>query len=332
MVEEAGIKVLFHTDFIEPVLDGGRITGAVISNKAGLQMVEAKVVVDCTGDGDVAYRSGVPCHFGNENGKPQPSTAFFHINNVDSAKLEADVQKHLHEFRKVDGVSYRALHWWVAEAEKNGEWDIARKSVNIYKCVQNDEWCVNCSRIQNVDSTDPESLTSAEIEGRKQVQQLMNFFHKYVPGCENATLMTTGSHLGIRESRHIEGDYILTADDLLSATMFEDTVFVTASALDIHGRGGGMKTQYTPLTAGKWYGIPYRSLLPKGVEGLLVAGRCLSATSDAAGAIRVMPPVMAMGQAAGVAAALAVKNSSTPRTVDVTALQEVLTKQKVFLG
>ena len=119
MVEEAGIKVLFHTDFIEPILKGGRITGAVISNKAGLQMVDAKVVIDCTGDGDVAYRSGVPCHFGNENGKPQPSTAFFHINNVDSKKLEADVQKHLHEFRKVDGVSYRALHWWVAEAEKN---------------------------------------------------------------------------------------------------------------------------------------------------------------------------------------------------------------------
>jgi hypothetical protein len=114
--------------------------------------------------------------------------------------------------------------------------------------------------------------------------------------------------------------------------MFEDTVFVTASALDIHGRGGGMKTQYTPLTAGKWYGIPYRSLLPKGVEGLLVAGRCLSATSDAAGAIRVMPPVMAMGQAAGAAAALAVKNSVTPRAVDVPSLLDVLRRQKVFLG
>ena len=330
MVEEAGVKVLFHSNFVEPILKGNKITGAVISNKAGFQIVEAKVVIDCTGDGDVAYRSGVPCHFGNENGKVQPSTAFFHINNVDSEKLEADVQKHLHEFRKVDGVSYRALHWWVLKAIDNGEWDIARRSVNIYKCVQPHEWVVNCSRIQNVDSTDPESMTAGEIEGRKQIQQLMNFFHKYVPGCENAVLMASGSHLGIRESRHIEGDYVLTAEDLLSAKMFEDNIFVTASAVDVHGSGG--KTQYKPLTAGKWYGIPYRTLLPKNVEGLLVAGRCLSATSEAAGAIRVMPPVMAMGQAAVVAAALAVKNSSTPRTVDVTALQEVLTKQKVFLG
>lgn len=332
MVEEAGVKVLFHTNFVEPILNDGRITGVVIANKAGMQIVNAKVVIDCTGDGDVAYRSGVPCHFGNDKGKPQPSTAFFHINNVDYKKLEADVEKHLHEFRKVDGVSYRALHWWVAEAEKNGEWDIARKSVNIYKCVKPDEWCVNCSRIQNVDATDPESMTKGEIEGRKQIQQLMNFFHKYVPGCENATLMASGSHLGIRESRHIEGDYILTAEDLLSAKMFEDSVFVTASAVDVHGSGGGMKTQYTPLTAGKWYGIPYRSLLPKGVEGLLVAGRCLSATSDAAGAIRVMPPAMAMGQAAGAAASLAVKNSVTPRGVDVPELLDVLRRQKVFLG
>ena len=332
MVEEAGIKVLFHTDFVEPVMKGNAIRGAVISNKAGFQLVNAQVVVDCTGDGDVAFRAGVPCHFGNANGKPQPSTMFFHINNVDYKKLEADVEKHLHEFRKVDGVSYRALHWWVAEAEKAGEWDIARKSVNIYKCVQPDEWAVNCSRISNVDATDPESITDAEMIGRKQVQQLMHFFHKYVPGCENATLMATGSHIGIRESRHVEGDYILTAEDLLSATVFEDSVFLAASAVDVHGGGGAMKTQYTTLTAGRWYGIPYRSLLPKGVEGLLVAGRCLSATSDAAGAIRVMPPAMAMGQAAGTAAAIAVKGSVTPRGVDVPTLVNTLKNNKVFLG
>lgn len=332
MCQEAGVKVLFHSTFVEPVMSGNQVKGAVIMTKAGLQTISAKVVIDCTGDADVAFRAGVPCTFGNAEGRPQPSTAFFHINNVDYKRLEADVQKHLHEFRKVDGVSYRALHWWVAEAEKAGEWDLARKSVNIYKCVQPDEWAVNCSRIANVNATDPESLSGAEMVGRKQVQDLLYFLRKYVPGCENATLMATGSHLGIRESRHIEGEYMLTAEDLLSATMFEDTVFVAASAVDVHGAGGSLKTQYTPLTAGKWYGIPFRSLVPKGVEGLLVAGRCLSATSDAAGAIRVMPPAMAMGQAVGAAAALAVKNSVAPRSVDTTALREVLLAQKVFLG
>ncbi len=333
MVAEAGVEVLFHSQFVSPILKGKNLKGAVLLTRKGLEGVSAQVVIDATGDGDVAFRSGVPCEFGNEAlGKVQPCTMFFHMNNVDSARLEADVQAHLHEFRKVDGVSYRALHWRVAEAEAAGKWDIARKSVNIYKCVQDDEWAVNCSRLPNVDSTDPASLSAAESTGRKQVDALMDFFHTFVPGCENATLMCSGSIVGIRESRHARGEHVLTAEELIESIVPEDSILVASNSVDVHGGGkSALSTTYTTIK-GKWYGVPYRCLVPVEVDGLLLAGRCLSATSDAAGAVRVMPPAMAMGHAAGVAAALAVRNRITPREVDPEAVRRELLAQKAFLG
>jgi hypothetical protein len=289
--------------------------------------------IDATGDGDVAYRAGVPCEFGNKAaGTVQPATLFFKINNVDSPKLIADVEAHLSEFKKVNGVSYRALFWRVAQAEAAGEWDIARKSVNLYRCVKEDEWAINSTRISNIDSTNSESLTSGEIEGRRQVNELMNFFHKYVPGCENATLMSTAETLGIRESRHIIGEYILSADDLLNGKVPEDSIFLASNSVDIHGRFGGNTTEYLTVKNGRWYGVPYRSLLPKEIDNLIAAGRCLSASSDAAGAVRVMPPCMAMGQAAGTAAAIALKAGISPKSIDTKDLITALKGDKVFLG
>ncbi|MCF0174518.1 MAG: FAD-dependent oxidoreductase [Bacteroidales bacterium] len=332
MVIEAGIKVIYHADFVEPIIKGSAIRGAVLLTQKGLGSVVAKQVIDCTGDATVAYRSGVPCVFGNGEGGVQPSSTFFTMSNVDSKKLEADVQKHLHEFRRVDGVSYRCLHWRVAQAEAVGEWPIPdRKSINIFKRVRNDEWTVNCSRVKNIDATDSESLTEGEIAGRKQVWELMRFFRKYVPGCEDAVLMKSAYTLGIRESRHIQGLETLQADNLLNCVVPEDSIFLASNSVDIHGKGGSNRTQYTPIY-GKWYGVPYKTLVPVGIDNLLVAGRCLSATSDAAGAVRVMPPVMAMGQAAGTAAALCVKGGVTPATIDFEALRSELIKGKVFLG
>lgn len=260
------------------------------------------------------------------------SHSVFKINCVDSAKLIADVEPHLGEFKKVDGVSYRALFWRVAEAEAAGEWDIARKSVNLYRNVRPDEWSINSTRISNVDSTSSESLTEAEIEGRRQVQELMHFFRKYVPGCENAALMCSAETVGIRESRHIAGEYVLAADDLLDGKVPEDSVFLASNSVDIHGRFGGSTTEYLTVRNGRWYGVPYRSLVPKGIDNLLVAGRCLSASSDAAGAVRVMPPCMAMGQAAGTAAAIALKAGIQPRSIDIADLLSELKKDNVFLG
>ena len=181
-----------------------------------------------------------------------------------------------------------------------------------------------------VDSTNNESLTFAEIEGRKQADEIIKFFRKYVPGCKDARIKSTASHIGIRESRHIQGEYRLTAEDLLSAKVPEDSVFIAANSVDVHGRFGPKSNEYVPIN-GDYYGVPFRCLVPQKIDNLLVAGRCLSADSTAAGAVRVMPPCMAMGQAAGTAAALSIKNKHSVRETDVKMLREILTKNNVIL-
>ena len=291
------------------------------------------MVIDATGDGTVAFRAGAPCVFGDpENNRVQPASLFFRINNVDTYRLIDDVVPHLPEFRRVNGVSYRCLHWRVAEAEAAGEWDLARKSVNIWRSVEKDQWVVNCTRIHGVDATNCESLTDAEVEGRRQVEELMHFFRKYVPGCEVATLMGTGSTMGIRESRHVQGDFVLPVQDLIDGVIPDDNILLSANSIDVHGAmGGPAGGLYMPINK-NMYGVPYRCLLPKDVEGLLLAGRCISADSPAAGAIRVMPPAMAIGQAAGTAAALCLQHGASPASLDYADLKASLLKQKVFLG
>lgn len=334
MVAEAGVKVLYHSFCLDVVKKGNNISKVTVVTKEGLKEISSKVVIDATGDGDVAFKAGVPCDLGNpeRDGAIQPTSLFFRIGNVDSAALEADVQKHLPEFRRVNNVSYRALHWNVAEAEANGEWDLARKSVNIFKSVKDDEWVVNCSRVRNINPTESESLTSGEIEGRRQVQGLMRFFRKYVAGCKDAVLLCSASTLGIRESRHPHGQYILKAEDLIDGVTPEDSIALASNSVDVHGGGDSPSSSVYTVINARWYGIPYRSLVPLGVDNLLLAGRDLSATSDAAGAVRVMPPAMAMGQAAGVAAALSVSKGVAPGNLDFADIKAALLKQSVFLG
>ncbi len=255
---------------------------------------------------------------------------FFHISNVDSDKLEADITANLDNFYRKDGVNYRSLHWRVAEAKANRDWTLDRVSIGIFRKPQKDEWCVNTSRIMGVNSTDSRSLTDAEIEGRRQADEIFRFLKKYVPGCEDARLNATASYVGIRESRHIKGEYRLTAEDLLVAKVPEDSVFIAANSVDVHGRFGPKSNEYVPIN-GQYYGVPFRSLIPQKTDGLLVAGRCLSADSTAAGAVRVMPPCMAMGQAAGVAAAIASKSGTSLRKIDTKILRSELRKDGVYL-
>ena len=331
MLTEAGVKVLYHTDFLRPVLVGETITGVLVSSKRGMEIIGGKVVVDCTGDGDVATRCGVPYEMGNEElNLMQPASMFFQISNVDPDAVEADIQANIHNFYRKDGVNYRSFHWRVTEARENGDWDLKRVSIGLFRMPKPDEWCVNTSRIMGVDSTDNESLSNAEIVGRQQAQHILHFLQKYVPGCENARIKSTASYIGIRESRHIQGDYRLTADDLLDSKVPEDSILLAANSVDVHGRFGPTSNEYVPIK-GDYYGIPYRSLLPRGVEQLLIAGRCVSADSTAAGAIRVMPPCMGMGQAAGTAAAMAVKGNTTVRKVDPQNLRKVLKEKGAYL-
>ena len=331
MLEEAGVEILYHTAFLEPVLDGHTVTGIKVASKSGIEVLEAKVVIDATGDGDVAARAGVPFEMGNEKlGLIQPATMFFHVSHVDSDAVEADVQANLHNFYRKDGVNYRSLHWRVTEARENGDWTLVRVSIGLFRMPKKDEWCVNTSRIMRVDSTDNRSLTAAEIEGRRQADEILRFFQKYVPGCENARIKSTAAHVGIRESRHIRGEYRLTSDDLLESKVPKDSVFIAANSVDVHGRFGPKSNEYVPIS-GDYYGVPYRSLVPIGIDGLLLAGRCVSADSTAAGAIRLMPPCMAMGQAAGTAAALSIQGGTTVRRVDTDDLRAVLSQNGVVL-
>ena len=332
MCAEAGVKLLYQANFVKPVMNGRRITGAVLFTPSGLERVQADWVIDATGDGNVACAAGVPYVFGDEKTKKvQPASLFFRINNVDTDRLVAEVVPHLPEFRRVNGVSYRCLHWRVAEAEAAGEWDLARKSVNMFRSVQKDQWVINCSRIHNVDPTQAENLTAAQTEGRRQVQELMHFFHKYVPGCENATLMGTGAVMGIRESRHITGDYVLPVQSLIDGIIPDDVVLLSANSIDVHGaQGGPAGGLYMPIKK-NMYGLPYRCLIPKDIDGLHVTGRCISADSAAAGAVRVMPPAMGLGQASGIAAALCIKHGVKANELDYADLKKELLNQKVYL-
>ena len=338
MLTEAGVEVLYHTSFLGVEREGERVKVVYLHTKEGVEAVTPRVIVDCTGDGDVAAQAGAPFHKGNETGdghggvKMQPASMFFRIGNVDLAKVNADIEANRDNFYRKNGVNYRSFHWRVAEARANGDWDLERVSIGMFRGVKEDEWSINTSRVMQVDGTDSRSLSRAEMIGRAQVDQIFKFLVKYVPGCENAKLLSVAPAIGIRETRHIHGIKTLTAEDCLNGVVPEDAILLAANSVDVHGKFGPMSNEYIALGPGVYYGIPYGCLVPQGVSNMLIAGRCLSATSDAAGAVRVMPPCMGMGQAAGVAAAMAAKADIAPCELDVAALRETLKEQKVYLG
>ena len=204
MCAEAGVKVLFHATFVAPVMYGDRIAGIEIFTKAGLRRIAAKVVIDATGDGDVAFRAGVPCELGDpaRGGAMQPATMFFRIGNLPEEAVEAVRRQYPQE--KMCFVSL------LKKAKADGKWHIPRPHINIYRGVKPDEWFVNVSRLNGVNAVDPQSLSDAETAGRKQVREIMDFFREYVPGARDVRLLCTASTVGIRESRHVAGEYRLT--------------------------------------------------------------------------------------------------------------------------
>lgn len=332
MLTEAGVETRYHTSFVQPLMENGRVAGALLHSKSGLETARAAVTVDCTGDADVAFRAGVQCELGDEaSGRIQPASMFFRIGNVDSRRVERDIDEHRDQFYRKDGVNYRSFHWRVAEARQNGDWTLDRVSIGMFRGVKEDEWSINTSRVMHVDGTSAQSLTMAEMEGRRQADEIFRFLRKYVPGCENAKLLSTAATIGIRETRHIKGAYTLTLEDVLQGRVFPDSVLMAANSVDVHGRFGPMSNEYLTVEGNRFYGVPYRCLVPESTDGLLVAGRCVSATSEAAGAIRVMPPCMALGQAAGIAAAQAAQRGVSPRDVDIPALRSALRQAGAYL-
>ena len=331
MLAEAGVKILYHTQLVDAETEGDRVTRIIVAMKEGLASIRAKAFIDCTGDGDLAAMAGAEYTVGNKEGKMQPATMFFTVGDVDVSKVDADIAENWGNFYRKDGINYRSLHWWVAKAKENGDWPLDRVSIGLFRGVEEDEFSINTSRVMNIDGTKSESLTEGEIAGRQQVRIIFNFLKKYVPGFENSRLILSGSTLGIRETRHIKGIKTLCVDDVLGCVVPEDSIMLAANSVDVHGKYGPKSNEYITIPAGKCYGIPYGTMIPPAFSNLAVAGRPISADCESAGAIRVMPPCMGIGQAAGTAVAMSVLEGTDLRTLDVSALREKLRAANVML-
>jgi FAD dependent oxidoreductase len=325
MCLEAGVQLRLHTFVVDALLDGTTLTGVVAASKSGLEALRSATTVDCSADGDVAARAGVPCAVGrDEDGLTQPMTLFFRVRGVDDERVRAYVTAHPEDYRPFSSL--------VMKAREDGRFPIPRRGIGLYKTLEPGVWRINTTRVHRRLGTSADDLTQAEIEGRRQMLALMAFFRATLPGFERCELLDTATQIGVRETRRITGEYTVTLEDLAAGREFDDVIALSGYPVDIHsptGDGGGVTGE---LKTANIYQIPYRAMVPHGVEHLLVAGRALSATHEALAAIRTMPAMMAMGEAAGTAAALALRAGVSPRRVAVPAVQQQLVRQGAFLG
>ncbi len=325
LLDEAGVEFLFHS-FVSGVLShSGRIGGAVLETKSGPLAIRARVTVDCTGDGDAAVAAGAPFEVGRADGLVQPMTLMFRMVEFQRAAFQAYVAQHPKQWRGVHGL-------WdlVREASAAGELELPREDILFFATPHEREVSVNSTRVTRVLGVNVWDLSYAEWESRRQMRQIAAFLRRYVPGFDSAYVAQSGVQVGVRETRRILGDYQLTADDVLAARKFDDAVARGAYPIDIHNpKGSG--TLLRRLPPGEAYDIPLRCLLPRSLEGLLVAGRCISGSHEAHSSYRVMPIVMATGQAAGVCAALAARRRVMPREVSANSVQGELARQGASL-
>ena len=337
MLKENGVEVLLYTYCAGVIKDENRLKGIIIESKAGREIILAKVIIDCTGDADVAFRSGVPCEQGDENGGVQPPTLMFSLGNVDTEKLRFSIAEeprtYLTDF--IPNEYYGQNHQFIVvglrsiiqKAKDDGLSLPTDRTIVITGLRKGEVW-INMTRVNGVDGTDPVSLTNGEFIARQQIGDICKYLINYVPGFENAYILRTAPFLGIRETRRIVGKYVMNRADILSCARFEDSIAVASYPLDIHHSvGGGCTLEWS----GDCYDIPYRSLVPLKVENLLVAGRSISTTHEAMSAIRVMAPCMAMGEAAGRAAKMAIRDGVTPSAVSVEKLRKELLSKGVYL-
>jgi hypothetical protein len=329
MFREAEVKLLLHSFVDEVRTVDGKIESVIVTGKSGRISIKGKIFVDTTGDADVAYLSGAPCVQGRDGDKlTQPMTMKFRMRGVDLAKVKRYMVEHPDEFYKktpfdelpdlpLSGVLGFYKHW--AEAEL----PINRDQVLFFTGPEDDEVLVNTTRVQGLDGTDVEDLTAAEELGRQQVMMVADFMKKKLPGFENASISQVGAQIGIRETRRIDGQYALQVEDVIKGRKFADVVARSGYPIDIHDPSGKGVTAAWVGGDGA-YDIPYRCLLPKRVDNLLVGGRCISTTHETLATTRLSPSCMATGQAAGTAAGLAVKRDLPPGQVAIAELQQAL--------
>jgi succinate dehydrogenase/fumarate reductase flavoprotein subunit len=316
---EAGVQTLYYTMFAAPIMAGNKIQGAIIENKSGRQAVLAKVVVDTTGDGDVCAATGVPYELGDGQGSTQPCEMGFKIVNVNEKKFD-------------QAYFFENAERLMAEGIANGEYKLTRTGGYLGNALIPGVYSAQMARVPwSVNGTDAEHLTKASIEGRQIAREFARFLQKKIPGMETAEIIETGNRIGLRETRRVMGEYLLTENDILNGVKFADGIAANAWPIEMHITGQ-LKRKMLYLNGDDYHTIPYRCLLPRKVDGLLMAGRFISCTHNAQASIRVMGPATGMGHAAGIAAAFSVRDGVEVRAININRLRKELINQEAFLG
>lgn len=345
MCEESGVRLLLHAFLTGAIADAKGVHGVTVYTKSGRRDLSAKVVVDASGDGDVAAFAGAEFDYGGDQGQVQNVTLLFRLGNVDADRALAALQ-----------AGNTALQGWgtwhnkvtygprLGETETSmlgfqarvsaalgGETDAERKIILAISSIRKGQAMVNLTRTTNIDGTSDADLTRAEVEERKKAVEAVKALRRQkVPGFEDCYLLSTAVQVGIRESRRIVGEYVLTKDDVLACARFPDGIARGAYPIDIHDPKGGPH-YFTFLKDGGSYDVPYRCLVPKRLDKLVISGRAVSCDHEALGTVRQQATTAGIGHAAGTAAALAVKHGVTPRRVDPVLLRRTLIEQKAYL-
>jgi hypothetical protein len=326
LLDGSGVRYLLHA-FASGVRSPGSAGEVVFETKSGPVVVSARVTIDCTGDGDIAAAAGAPYEIGRDtDGLVQPMTLMFRLVGFAADAFGTYVSEHPDQWRSVHGL-------WdlVEEATAAGDLDLAREDVLFFGSAHQGEVAVNSTRVSQVFGTDVFDLTRAEAVSHRQMSQVAAFLRGYVPGFADSYVAQSGVQVGVRETRRVLGDYVLTGEDILTARKFDDVIARGTYPVDIHNPNG-RGTVLRSVPAGDAYDVPLRCLLPRDVDDLLTAGRCISGTHEAHSSYRVTPTAMATGQAAGVCAALAATAGRAPRQVGIDAVQAELIRQGADLG
>jgi FAD-dependent oxidoreductase family protein len=325
MTAEAGVHLLYHTMAAGAVPAGRAIGGIIVESKSGRQAILTRRTIDCTADADVAARAGAPFHQGrDEDGLVQPVTLMFRVGGIDIDRCN--------KVREREG--WKMLET-IGKAIDAGDLDPFHTMMSgLWWCPQRpDQLGVNYTNLTGIDPTSAEDITRATTVMRKQVHQTVAAFRKHMDGWENAYLIDTAPQVGTRESRRIVGEETLTLDDVLTCRKSDRGIAKGSFYVDVHGPTGARQADYgeKQLPEGDHYDIPYGCLIPKKIDNLLVAGRCLSADHMALGSMRVMHQCMATGEAAGVAAAMSIDAGCAPRGLDAKVLRAELRRRDVLV-
>ena len=328
---EPKLEILYNTMVCEPIVSGNRVEGVIVENKNGREAILGKCLIDASGDADVLVRSGGACHE-IPPGERHPATLEAKLGGVDTEAFLEYYKTHQ------EGVAPFRRDWHIPGFHGYGLREELKDVVLPEELAYLRDWFVcffttpnrgelhlNITGDIDVDGTNAESVSRAEFNARKRVMQCAELFKRYMPGCQNAYISATAAILGIRESRQIKGLYTLTGQDLLSCRRFEDAMYSYSGPVGIH-TSDGKDSEFKQLAPGSSYDVPYRCIVPERLDGILAAGRTLDADHSAMGTVRVISSCMAMGEAAGIAAAICAEKGIEPRDVDPHELQQRIIK------